>query len=127
MAAMPWPAPRCFRWSIKNHGPAQRRGAGGGTARLAVFGRRFEALVARGWHDHGAAGIKRDHAAIIDHEPSRARQHVVDHGAVGAPHVEPLAGADPAQGNKWGFTALDWGTWPQNSAEVLALLKDANR
>jgi len=32
------------------------------------------------------------------------------------------AGADPTAKNKWGFGAADWGNWPANAAEVLALL-----
>ena len=32
-------------------------------------------------------------------------------------------GADPVGTNKWGFGPKDWGTWPPNSADVLALLE----
>jgi ankyrin repeat protein len=48
--------------------------------------------------------------------------------AAAAGHVEVLRlllerGADPARVNKWGFGAQDWGSWPANAAEVLALLR----
>ncbi len=33
------------------------------------------------------------------------------------------AGADPKAANKWGFGAEDWGSWPENTAEVRALLR----
>ena len=29
------------------------------------------------------------------------------------------SGADPSRGNKWGFSALDWASWPENAAEIL--------
>ncbi len=33
------------------------------------------------------------------------------------------AGADPKAANKWGFGPEDWGSWPENAAEVRALLR----
>ncbi len=33
------------------------------------------------------------------------------------------AGADPKSVNKWGFGPEDWGSWPENTAEVRALLR----
>ena len=35
------------------------------------------------------------------------------------------AGAAPDHGNRWGLTAADWASWPENAGEVLALLHGA--
>ena len=35
------------------------------------------------------------------------------------------AGAAPGHSNRWGLTAADWARWPENGAEVLALLHGA--
>jgi ankyrin repeat protein len=43
-------------------------------------------------------------------------------------HLEAMtllleAGADPAAANRWGLGAADWAAWPDNSAEVLNVLR----
>ena len=34
------------------------------------------------------------------------------------------AGASPVHANKWGFSARDWASWPQNGSEITARLRE---
>jgi ankyrin repeat protein len=34
------------------------------------------------------------------------------------------AGADPAHRNKWHYTARDWGQWPAEAADIVAMLDE---
>lgn len=66
-------------------------------------------------------GVPADHSGPVGNSPLMA-------GAA-AGHLEVVecllaAGADRARGNKWGFTARDWASWPENAAEVTARLRE---
>ena len=66
-------------------------------------------------------GVPADHSGAAGNSPlmaAAARGHleVVDHLL--------RAGADPARGNKWGFSAIDWASWPENAAEITARLRE---
>ena len=66
---------------------------------------------------HGAAA---DRASEAGNTPLMA--------AAARGHVEVMralldAGADPAGSNKWGFGPKDWASWPDNTADLLALLE----
>ena len=65
--------------------------------------------------------VPADHAGPSGNSPLMA--------AAAAGHVAIVqrllrAGADPEHANKWGFTAKDWAAWPENAAEVSALMRE---
>ena len=93
------------RWGTTLLGQAAGRG------NLAMV----ELLLARG-ADHEATGDAGNTALMA----AAARGHLEVVAALLA------AGAAPGHGNRWGLTAADWARWPENGAEVLALLHGAS-
>ena len=68
---------------------------------------------------HGAAPDQADGAGNVALMQACARGHLeIARALVGA-------GADPAVVNKWGFGCRDWANWPENGAELQALLREA--
>lgn len=80
--------------------------------------------AARG--DLEAVRLLLDRGAQVDQASAVGNSALMAAAAAG--HIEVMRlllqrGADPGRVNKWGFGPQDWGSWPANSAEVLALLR----
>lgn len=68
-----------------------------------------------------------EHGVPADHSGGAGNTPLMAAAARG--HLEVVAwllqaGADPAHGNKWGFSAMDWASWPENAAEITARLRE---
>ncbi len=68
-----------------------------------------------------------EHGVPADHSGGAGNTGLMAAAARG--HLEVVdcllrAGADPAHGNKWGFSAMDWASWPDNAAEITVRLRE---
>ena len=82
--------------------------------------------LAAGKGDLAAVEILLSRGAEVDRSSAVGNSALMAAAARG--HLEVVkrlleAGADPEHKNKWGLNADDWATWPENTAEMLAVLR----